>query len=180
MAIFHRFGFLFNQLFMKRYVFVFLFLSFAGYAQVQFQTGSSGSVYDTNGYKYEPKWVRAQMKDHPEALKLYNVGRQKKTFGNVMFYTGIGLGLINLYQGTYGDNTYIDSNGYPMTKKVGPELAIIGGVLVLASIPVKLGYSKKIQQSIEEYNKGIAQASESTVSMSIQATTNGLGVLVRF
>lgn len=154
---------------MNRVALLALLISFAGFSQMKLHYNNSGGVYDSENNTINPNQVRLLMKENAKALQLYNAGRNKKTFGNVMFYGGIGLAGINLYQGI------MDANA-----DTGPELAIIGGLMFVASIPVKLGYSKKVKAAVEEYNKGIPSVPEQRVSLTVLGNANGVGVRIQF
>lgn len=122
-------------------------MSFSGFSQqLTYRTG--GNVYDSNSQKLKPAEVRDLMEKNESALSSYNVGRNKKTWGNVLFYGGLGLATINLVSAVTMDTVEIDDSGNYTSKKATPTLAIAGGAMILASIPVKIGYTKKIKQPL--------------------------------
>lgn len=165
---------------MKKLVYLTLLLGGFAFGQEQLRYGTGGAVYGSENQRISPDRVRGLMKDNHEALKLYNAGRRKKTFGNALFYGGIGLAAINLYQGTYQDRTTIGSSGYPESESVEPTLAIVGGVLFLASIPIKIGFPKRIKKAIELYNQGIVPEKKDDVSMTVLVDGRGVGFKIQF
>ena len=154
--------------------------SFSGFSQ-QLTYATGGNVVDPNSQKIKPAAVREIIRHNESALASYNAGREKKTWGNVLFYGGLGLGAINLYQGLTASGPTMDQNGYFHDDKTSPTLAIVGGALVLASIPVKAGYTKKIRYAIEEHNKaGGPTSSLQEFRLTLMANHNGMGVTFGF
>ena len=125
---------------MKKILVLILLTSFSVFSQQLTNTGAR--VYDSNNQKLQPEAVRELMKNNQKALASYNAGRDKLTWGNVVLYGGLGLATFNLYQAVAINKTEIDRYGNITTKKTGPGLAIVGGVMVLAAIPIKNGSTK--------------------------------------
>ncbi|TDO95392.1 hypothetical protein [Flavobacterium sp. 245] len=180
---------------MKRNLTVlFLMLAFAGYSQGKLTYGSGGSVYNSENQKVNTNLVRALMDTNPEALKLYNSGRSKKTWGNVLFYGGIGLVATNLIVAMNSDNNYTstsktiyNNNGTPIVTVVSVSsersnmaLAVIGGAMLVASIPIKIGYPKKIKAALEKYNNGLAETYKPEPKTTLIASTNQIGLRIEF
>lgn len=164
---------------MKKVLVLIMLTSFSGFAQ-QLTYQSGGNVYNSNNEKFKPDEVRELMIKNQKALSLYNAGRDKKTWGNVLLYGGLGLATFNLVSAVAINKTEIDRYGNMSTKKTGPELAIVGGVMVLASIPIKIGFSKKIQASVEEYNQKVVYDEKEKAAVSIVADSYGIGFRVSF
>ena len=162
---------------MKKYLAVILLISISASAQLTYRAG--GNVSGSNSEKLKPAVVREMMKSNEQALALYNQGRNKKTWGNVLFYGGIGLGVINLYSAITKDPYDRDEYGNYVHQKSSPTLAIIGGAMFIASIPVKIGYTKKIRTAVDEYNGGVTYKPVKQ-SLSIMADANGVGFKVSF
>jgi NADPH:quinone reductase-like Zn-dependent oxidoreductase len=164
---------------MKNIFLLTLFISFSGFSQqLTYKTG--GSVYNSENQKIKPAAVRELMKDNPAALNLYNVGRQKKTWGNVLFYGGIGLAAINLATAVYTGGYTVNSSGEYTDEKSSFGLAIAGGVMVVASIPIKIGYTKKVKKAIGEYNEGLVYQEKFTPDVTLLANASGLGFRIQF
>lgn len=58
--------------------------------------------------------------------------------------------------------------------------AIIGGALIIASIPIKIGYPKKIKSAIAKYNDGLAENYKSTPKTTLLASANQIGIRIKF
>jgi hypothetical protein len=168
-----------TQQIMKKLFLLTMLISLAGFSQ-QLKYGIGGRAFDSEGEKVKTTDVRELMKKNAAALNLYNVGRQKKTWGNALFYGGFGLAAINLITASTMDPYTIDSSGNYSANRASPALAIVGGAMVLASIPIKLGYTKKIKTALNEYNKGLAYHEKVTPEVTLLAGTQGLGVKIRF
>lgn len=143
--------------------------------------GSGGTVYDANNQKLRPESVRALLSKNAEALTLYNTARDKKTWGNVLFYGGLGLIATNVVVAANKDETSNSSNPSSVkSERSSPTLAIIGGALMVISIPVKIGYPKKIKAAIADYNKGVTSYYKPSPSVSIVASIHQMGLKVQF
>jgi hypothetical protein len=165
--------------FMKKIILLTLFISITGFSQ-QLHYGTGGSVYDPENQKIKPAAVRELMKDNSSALDLYQAGRAKKSWGNALFYGGIGLAAINLVSAAYSGSATVNSSGEYTPEKASPTLAIIGGVLVVVSIPIKLGYTKKVKAAINEYNRGLAYEEQFQPDVTLVANIQGLGFRIEF
>ncbi|MFB3386311.1 hypothetical protein [Flavobacterium sp. LAR06] len=163
---------------------LFLLLTLAGYSQ-QLTYRSGGTVYNSENKKLKPDEVRLLLANNSEALALYNSGRNKKTWGNVLFYGGLGLVATNLVIGMNSDNitaTY-SGNGYyasPQSERTNMTAAIIGGALLIASIPIKIGYPKKIKSALEKHNVGLADSYKSQPKTTLLARANQIGFRIEF
>ena len=163
---------------MKNIFLLSLLISTACFSQkISYATG--GRIFDSNNEKIKPSAVRELMKKNETALASYNAGRTKKTVGNILFYGGIGLAAINLVSGL-SSGLEIDENGNVYHKKTKPTLAIIGGAMVLTSIPVKIGYTKKIKNAIYDYNSNVVELKKRESEISILANNQGMGIRISF
>lgn len=162
----------------KIVVLAFLITSLS-YAQ-QYNYGRGGNVLDANNQRVKADKVRQLLKNNQEALNQFNAGRDKKTWGNVLFYGGIGLATINLVTAVYGDTVTLTSSGQLVENRVTPTLAIIGGSLFLASIPVKLGYTKKVKAAVNALNKEVTYNEKTRPELLVVANGNGLGFKLSF
>jgi hypothetical protein len=138
-----------------------LLVTFAAFSQ-QLTYKSGGAVYNGENKKLSPNEVRTLLATNSEALSLYNAGRNKKTWGNVLFYGGLGLVATNLIVSANTDNTTVssyNSNSYGSpsvhSESANMTAAIIGGALIVASIPIKIGFPKKIKAALDKYNTGL-------------------------
>ncbi|MFB9076743.1 hypothetical protein ACFFLS_23990 [Flavobacterium procerum] len=156
---------------------LFFIIATVGFAQ-QLHYRTAGTVYDSEGKRLNSNAVRAYMDQSPEALKLYNAGRSKKTFGNVFFYSGLAIGTLNVIKAMATTNITAEGTA-ERTKMTG---AIIGGILVVASIPIKIGYPKKIKQALTSYNSKLAENTNDSepIKTTIVASNNQVGVRITF
>lgn len=156
-------------------------LALAGYSQGKLTYGSGGTVYNAENQKVNTNLVRALMDENPEALKLYNAGRNKKTWGNILFYGGLGLVATNLLIEANTDNNYSSGSYNPNpAKKSNMTAAIIGGAMIVASIPIKIGYPKKIKAALEKYNAGLADNYKLEPKTTLIASANQIGLRIEF
>lgn len=146
--------------------------------QLSYRTG--GNLYDSNNQKLSPDMVRELIKKNESALSSYNAGRNKKTWGNVLFYGGIGLAAINLVSAATQDTAGIDENGNYYSKKSTPTLAIVGGTLVLISIPIKAGYTRKIKSAANDYNEKTVAIEKVKSDILFVADSRGVGIKLSF
>jgi hypothetical protein len=154
----------------------------------QLHYGSGGTVYNLENKKITSEEVRELLSKNTQALELYNQGRNKKTWGNVLFYGGLGLIATNAIVAMNTDNTtvssYNSSNPYSspsvQSERSNMTPAIIGGVLLVASIPIKIGYPKKIKNAIDIYNHGITDNYRASQKLSFICSNNQLGFRFEF
>lgn len=163
---------------------LFFILATAGYAQ-ELKYGTGGTVYDSNGKKVNSTNVRILMSDNPEALHKYNVGRTKKSFGNGLFYGGLAMITTNVLVAMNTDD--INSTGSSQYPQVSSDrsnmtLAVLGGILVAASIPIKIGYPRKIREAIGRYNSALppTYSENNDIQTAIVASNNQLGLRITF
>ena len=158
---------------MRKYIIFILFILVFFDVSGQNLVYKSGSrIYNSENKKLSPDEVREILKIEKNSLELYNSGRNKKTIGNILLIGGLGLITADLINGAV-NTTATNENPYPSA------LTIVGGAFIIASIPIKIGYSKKIKQAVDEYNR--THPIEKTVGISNQklefvANGNGLGL----
>jgi vancomycin permeability regulator SanA len=162
---------------------LFLVMTIAGFSQ-QLTYRSGGTVYEGEN-KLSSDQVRSVLGNNKEALSLYNSGRSKKTWGNVLFYGGTSLVVANLVVGLTKDDTSVSypGNGYypsVTSKPTSFTAAIIGGAMIIASIPIKIGYPKKIKSAISKYNDGLAQQYKPAAKTALVASANQIGLKIEF
>ena len=168
----------------KNFTILFLMLALSGYSQ-QLTYKSGGTVYNSENKKLTPDEVRSLLANNSQALSLYNSGRNKKTWGNVLFYGGLGLVTANLVVGMNTDNTTTSYSGngyYPsaQSERANKTTKIIGGALLVASIPIKIGYPKKIKSALEKYNNGLADTYKAVPKTTLLASANQIGFRIEF
>ena len=164
---------------MKKILVLTLLISFSCFSQ-QLKYCIGGTIYKSENQKLNPTAVRELMKNNEAALTLYNAGRGKKTWGNVLFYGGFGLAAINLYTAMTKDPYTNSSSGDYTSERANPTMAIIGGTMIVASIPIKMGYTRKVKKAINEYNKGVAYNDKLKPDVTFLAGIQGFGVRIQF
>lgn len=58
--------------------------------------------------------------------------------------------------------------------------AIIGGALLVASIPIKIGYPKKIKSALTKYNDALTDNHIPSPKITLLASTNQVGFRFEF
>jgi len=164
-----------------------LLATIAAFSQ-QLKYKSGGVVYNSENKKLSSNEVRALLANNIEALSLYNDGRFKKTWGNVLFYGGLGLVVTNLIVNSTSDNTTVSSynsnNPYSSpslhSEKADMTAAIIGGALIAVSIPIKVGFPRKIKAALDKYNTGLADNYSPRHQLTLLASANQIGFKLEF
>ncbi|WP_233430783.1 hypothetical protein [Flavobacterium tructae] len=83
----------------------------------------------------------------------------------------------------YNTTVSYPGNGYnPSIKseRTSFTAAIIGGAMIIASIPIKIGYPKKIKSAIAKYNDGLVENHKSVPKTTLVASTNQIGLRIEF
>lgn len=125
-----------------------------------------GNIEDDRGKNLSSNEVRSLLANNETLLEEYNIGRTKKTVGNVLFIGGASL--------AYGVTAVQLYNGTP----VSTGIVAVGLVAVLVAIPVKIGFTKKIKNVVSEFNnkKSVSDTNFNIQSMDFIANSNGLGL----
>jgi hypothetical protein len=146
---------------------VLLLLSTFSFAQLTYK--SCGRVYDAENKKLSKKEVRALLVNRPELLQSYNSGMTKKSIGGILIGGGIGA-IVGSAAGAY-----VADVGFPT---VGVALGV---GMIAVGIPVRSGYTKKMNRAIDGYNGKVADNSPiSFENLSICANQNGVGLRLNF
>ena len=175
----------------KRIFFLFLFFgSFQSYSQKLFYK-SNGTITDTEKNKISPSGVRTLLANNEKLLADYNAGRKKKTIGNIMLYGGLGMVVFDLGRVVL-DNAFSDifstlvSAGIPGSesgtsgKRARPSLATyIGIASFAAAIPIKIGFSKKIENVVTDYNNQNNIGYKQFKNQKLDLITNSDGIGLR-
>jgi hypothetical protein len=175
----------------KPLFFLFLFFcSFQSYSQKLIYK-SNGTITDTENNKISPKKVRELLKDNEKLLADYNAGRRKKTIGNLMLYGGLGMVVFDLGRVAV-DNAFSDgfsaivSAGIPGSesgtsgRRAKPSAATyIGLAAIVVAIPVKIGFSKKIENVVTEFNNKASTGYKQVSNQKLDLITNSDGIGLR-
>jgi hypothetical protein len=126
---------------MSKFYFVVLsfFIFQFGFSQKLIYT-SNGNVSDGQNKRLSPSEVRSIIGTSETILIQYEFARLKKTVGNIMFYGGLSMMTTDLLRALNSNVVYPGS------------LTYIGAAVFVASIPIKLGYSSKIEKAISDFN----------------------------
>ena len=136
----------------------------------------NGRIFNSSGQKLSSEQVRNLLKDNKEALDFYNVGKTKQTLGNILLYGGIATVAINhlsIVQNAKNKGDINPSRNIPY---------IVGGGLILAAIPIKIGFSKKIKRAVTLINDDLKNPKTgfSIESTSFVSNSNGVGISFTF
>ena len=146
-----------------------MLFSMVTYSQEIYTFKSSGRVFDSQNQKISPDEVRDLLITNQPALELYEAGRNKKTFGNILLILGSGSIIGDLIIGSTRNVVYPTA------------LTYIGIPSLLMAIPIKIGFSKKIKKAVKMLNEDNIKTKTSSIeNTSIIANTNGVGLSITF
>ncbi len=175
---------------------VILFLSGFSFCQTPFKFKSGGRV-TYNDVKMSSDSIRNLINSNQKALELYNIGRTKKTVGNVLIWGGIAT-LVGKFTydityipkvissntstyptGYYGNTGSIYNNVYE--SQPSRSLYYVGAVMLIAAIPIKIGFSNKIKQAVTLMNQDFKNPKTTFIESSdIIVNSNGIGFQLTF
>ncbi|MEQ3661902.1 MAG: hypothetical protein ABNG98_08180 [Flavobacterium sp.] len=139
-------------------------------AQNSYTYKFGGRVYE-NDRKLSGSDIDMYFNNNPEIIKLYKKGVAKKTTGNFLLYTGLLSSGYALYEVSKEGNetTVALTSGY-------------GVIATLISIPIKIGYQKKIKKAVLLMNEEIESQNKKVVLYDIKLTPfqNGIGLTITF
>ena len=147
--------------------------------------GTKNKIFDNFGVQLSKQDVRNVMKNVPEALNLYNSGKNLRGDGTVFTYVSIGCCAMALFQTTKSWGTsYTTDEELKQIKKEGRKgWYWLGGALVSNIISRRCLSSgnNKIKESVAVYNNEIGQKQTSDVSMNFGITqSGGIGLTINF
>jgi hypothetical protein len=149
------------------FIFIFFFAYVYSFSQ-QLVCNSKGNIKNKiTNERISSAEMRGLLKDYPKIMNQYNDGRIKKTIGNVMFIGGIGMVTTDLIVGL------TSATKYPT------KLTNIGVATTLISIPIKIGFLKKIRGAVSDYNTA-RYTGNITYKSEIMVNTNGVGFRINF
>ena len=126
-----------------------------------------GKIFDSENRKLSPKEVKELLANHSDLLDLYNKGRTKKIVGNVFMVSGVLLMGGDLLRGLMADVEYPGI------------LTYAGGGCIVISIPIKTGFSKKIEKVVVDYNNQLSENNENVIkNIALISNANGIGFRV--
>lgn len=144
---------------------------------------SNGNITDSENQKISPDQVRELLVNNEKLLADYNAGRSKKTAGNILLYGGSALILTDMITNlSYKQKIYRDEN-FPgaiigVKNRIYPSVfTYIGIGAIVASIPLKIGFSKKIKNVVTDYNnlKATGNVDFNQHKLDLITNSNGIG-----
>lgn len=129
---------------MFKKILLFILISFCmqSYSQ-KLIYNSNGNILNSDKQKISPHQVRELLASNEKMLADYNDGRSKKTIGNLVLIGGIGLLTADLLVGLTAAVVYPSA------------LTYIGFAAVIIAIPIKIGFSNKIERVVNDYNSDL-------------------------
>jgi hypothetical protein len=147
------------------------------------------------GKKLSRPEIKQLMQDTPQTLQKYKSGKTLRTVGDITFFGGLAIAiggvLINNYTtagdkkelmkgyGWYGNNLYHTDKSYTLSV----VSLIVGGGMLVATIPLKIAGKKKIRQSVEDYNSSRAATCkefQSQYDWAVISNNSGVGLRLTF
>ncbi len=172
---------------MKKVILILVLITIANttFGQNNYEFKSGGRIFQNNK-EIVPDNVRKLLIKNQPALALYEAGRTKKTWGNVLMIGGLatmtGKLLLDLTTDTEKTTTNGNYNSINIDQKRSSTTGyIIGGVMFIAAIPIKIGFSKKIKKAVLLMNEEVKPKETSLIeSTSFVMNQNGAGLLFTF
>ncbi len=157
-----------------------LFCSIASFSQ-KLMYKSNGNILNSENQKISPNQVRELLKDNEKLVADYDAGRSKKTFGNILLIGGSTLVIADFLSAVYSDeNPRIVGNSIQTDRINYPSaLTFVGLAAVVASIPIKIGFSKKIKNVVTDYNNQSATGFNQYNNPKLDLITNSNGIGLR-
>ena len=138
---------------------------------------SNGTVLNSENQQISPDQVRELLKNNQKLLADYNAGRSKKTIGNVLLIGG------SVLIGTALTFALIESEKIQLknsTKNYVQALNIVGLASIIVAVPIKIGFSKKIKNVVNEYNYQSSLGYNPFTKPRLDLITNSNGIGLRF
>ena len=138
---------------------------------------SNGNITDSENQNISPDQVRELLKDNEKLLADYNVARKKKTVGNILLIGGAALigTTVTVAVISFSEEIQIVNS----TKNYVQAIYIVGLASVIVAIPVKMGFSKKIENVVTEYNNQNMTGYNQFNNQKLDLITNSKGIGLR-
>lgn len=146
-----------------------------------------------NGEKLSKIEVLDLMEGRPEAQKMYKSGKSFKSTGDVLLFGGLGVITAGVLLDTYGGvgkkshkiRMYPGQNyntKYDDDSTLSVVSLIVGGSMIITSIPLKIIGHKRVRNSVDLYNRDsdAFNQAESTPAVFLVSSGNGLGLSFKF
>lgn len=167
---------------MLKQLFVLLFFvcSLQSYSQ-KLVCKSNGNIIDSENNTVSPTRVRELLANNEKLLADYNAGRSKKTIGNVLLIGGFGFMVTDLLIGATTDgNTTVSGNLIQTERNYPSVLTYVGLAALVIAIPVKIGFSNKIQKVVTVYNNKTNTGYNQNNNQKLDLITNSKGIGLRW
>ena len=137
----------------------------------------NSKVFNSNNVKLSPEQVRSLLSNNSDALHLYNSGKTKKTVGNILLYGGISTVIIKHFSMLHKYKVNRDQNF-----ETSNVMYFVGAGIVLISIPIKIGFSRKIEKSIDLINEDFKNPKNvfNIETTNFISNGNGFGISLTF
>ena len=136
---------------------------------------SNGNILNSENQNISPDQVRELLKDNEKLLANYNAGRSKKTIGNVLLIGGSALVIGDLIVGaTTNGNTTVTGNSIQTERNYPSALTFVGLAGLVIAIPVKIGFSNKIEKVVTDYNNQLTTGYNKP-KLDLITNSNGIG-----
>lgn len=161
---------------------LFLLVGTLSSAQERYTMKSGGRIFNSKDKRlYTPEVEENFIQ---EALVYYKAGRRKKTLGNIFIIAGLTCVSIDSYNYFNPKEIYkTDSFGRNIRdyEYTNYSMFIIGGGLIIAAIPIKLGFQNKIRKSVEIMNDYATKSDKASIeSTNLLINQNGIGLSIQF
>lgn len=135
----------------------------------------NGKIFNSSNQKLTSDEVKDLMKTNLKATDLYSAGKTKQILGNIFLYGGIATVAINHYSALQKAKNIEDS------ETISNVPYIIGGAMIIMAIPIKIGFSKKIQKAVSLINDDLKNPkTTSYIETFFVSNSNGIGISLTF
>ncbi len=149
---------------------------------------SNGTILNSKDEKISPNQVRELLTNNEQLLANYNAGRSKKTAGNILLYGGLGMVVADMISSYYYEQKIYRDDEFPYSiigvkNRIYPSVfTYIGIGAIVASIPIKIGFSKKIKNVVTDYNnqKATGNINFEPSNLNLITNSNGIGFRLTF
>ncbi len=175
---------------MKKLHFIILLFALNITAQ-EVYTSRGGRVYQ-NGIKLSIDTISARFEKNPEILNSYLAGKTKQTFGNILLWGGLGVGVGKFIYAAIGPGAHETTQVYPGNSVIGTiyetksnytnTLFFVSAAMIVLAIPIKIGFREKIKKSVELMNETVKnpKTTFNIEATQIIANQNGIGLAITF
>jgi len=165
---------------MKKLLLIYLLASTFSFAQDVYQYKSGGRIFE-NERKLHRDDIENYFGHRKDIMKEYNAGRTKKTVGDILL--GGGIGFTVGYHLAQVKNNEVGGKYYGSDVQQSNVPYYIGAAAVIISIPVRIGYSKRIKNAVHLMNQELLNQKKEqsyNIEYNIIGNSNGVGIKMTF